>query len=154
MIYYINYDNHDYDHVGRIDIIKKQAEAMGIQVEIYEGGRKKVKDLHKFAKILERYSKANVKYLVTGSIFDRLAYKINTELTEYTEIQLKCPLWGLTHEEILTNIEKRNIKAIITNIDPNLLNTDWLRKIYDRNVYNKLVKLNINPFGDDGEFDE
>lgn len=103
--------------------------------------------------ILERYSKANMKYLVTGLIFDRLAYKINTELTEHTGIQLKCPLWGLTHEEILTNIEKRNIKAIIANIDPNLLNTDWLGKIYDRNVYNKLVKLNINPFGDDGEFD-
>lgn len=152
LIHYIDYNDGYVDEL-RTDVIRIQAEAMGILLDIYEGGRRSVRDIYKFAKILEKYAKKGAKYLVTGSIYDMLAYQINTEITSLSGMALKSPLWGMSDEEILDQIEHHQIKSIITQVDPAMLSIDWLGREFDRNAYTAFKNMGINPFGDEGEFD-
>lgn len=152
LIHYID-DTTGYDCEKRIDVIKWHADAIGVPLEIYKGGRKSIRDLHYFAKVIEKYANQGAKYLVTGNIYDPLAYKINTEILDFYSMKLKCPLWGMSNEEIIENMKLRNIESVITQIDKSKLSLDWLGKIYNYQAYYAFRKLNINPFGDEGEFD-
>lgn len=152
LIHYID-DNDGYNNALRTDVIRKQALAMDIPLELYRGGRKSIKDLYRLEKILEKYAAQGAKYLVTGSIYDLLAHKINKALTECVGMKLKSPLWGMSEDFIIEKLENKNIQTIITQIDETKLSSDWLGKSYDRNAYNAFKEIGINPFGDEGEFD-
>ena len=152
LIYYMDFNDKTYVHNRRLANINQQARAMEIPLETYEGGRKTVRDLHKFAKTLKKYADMGAKYLVSGSIYDILAYKINSKLAGILNMEFKSPLWKLPNEEIMQQIEKRNIKSVITCITE-LLPHEMLGQIFDRNIYNEIRKMGIDPLCDSCEYD-
>lgn len=153
LIYYIHYGDRTYDHALRLKNVTRCADAMSIPLEVYEGGRKEVKDLHKFAKVLAKYAARGARYLVSGSIYDLGAYKINKGIADIVGMEFKAPLWNLTNEEIMDSIEKRNLKSVITWVDTEYVPEEYLGKILDRDFYNDLKSRGRNPFCDDSDYD-
>lgn len=56
-------------------------------------------------------------------------------------------------DSLISDLEKFKIETVITTIDLRSgISEDWLGKNFDRNTYNEFKKLNIDPFGENGEF--
>lgn len=152
IIHSMEKDQTSYNHKQTKEIIELQAEAMGIPLELCIEEPKSTKFAYSLIKILKKYGLLHAKYLVTGTINDTRANEFNQKIAKIAGLSLKCPLWGMTNEMVVEQLEKRKIQSIISSINPNVLSKQWLGKQFDRNVYNEFIKLGIHPLGENGEF--
>lgn len=145
-------------HVPNIDLVDKQAEALGIPlIKVETEGKKEVelKDLNLAIK------KAIKKYSITGIVTGALAstYQATRVQKICNELNLWCfnPLWQMDQVTLLKDLIKNNFKVIISGVFAYPFTKDWLGKEIDLEVINKLVSLSkkyqINPAGEGGEIE-
>ncbi len=140
------------NHHQKIDVIEKQAFAMGIPLSIIWCDMRAKQYIYYLTKELKRFEIDAVKSLVTGTIYDIHAYKIYTTMCSNASMTLRCPLWGYSDKEILSALAANSIKAMITTINDSRISSSWLGKIYDTSAYDAFQKLGIHPFGEYDEF--
>lgn len=140
------------NHHQKIDVIEKQAFAMGIPLSILLCDMRSKQYIYYLARELKHFNVDTVKSLVTGTIYDIHAHKIYTTICSNASMTLKCPLWGYSDKEILATLNANDIKAIITTINDSRISSSWLGKIYDASTYDAFQKLGIHPFGEYDEF--
>jgi len=141
-----------YNHKQTKEIIETQSKAMNTPLEICIEKPKSTKFAYELIKKLKKYKTLNAKYLVTGTIYDMKANEFNRKMAESVGLSIKCPLWGMTDEMVIQQLEEKKIQSVISSINHDALSKKWLGKLYDRYAYNEFVKLGIHPLGEKGEF--
>lgn len=144
-------ENSSIFHCQNLSIIKEQAKCMDIPLTIvhnipWENTRLKLVNLYK------DYRKQGIKSIVFGDILDENSLKYQVTLCRVAGLTPRYPIWRKSHSELMVELENRHIKTIITRINTDLLDAKWLGKVYDRTIYKTFCFLDINPFGEYGEF--
>ena len=64
----------------------------------------------------------------------------------------RYPLWERNYADLMRNINKHEIISIISRINIEKLDSKWLGVAFNQEVYQEFMKLDIDPFGENGEF--
>ncbi len=145
-------------HTPNIDITKIQAEAMKLPlVSVVTKGEKEteLKDLKNALQSAKR--KYKLHGIVTGAV--RSTYQSTRIQQICHELNLWCfsPLWLLDQVELLNDVVKNKITAVISGVFAEPLDASYLGKKIDAAMVKKLAKAaethKINPAGEGGEIE-
>ncbi|MBL6440125.1 hypothetical protein JNE33_06335 [Streptococcus suis] len=131
-------------------IAQKQADATGIPIHFIDF--KWWRNVEKIVNIFQEYKKQGVDFVLYGDLLLEEIAENHNYICELAGLTMCLPLFNLSSEVIMDEIEEYQIKSIITEIDSSILEKDILGKQFDRNLYNYFRNLNIDPFGENGEF--
>ena len=151
LIHCLNKDNNtSLFHEQKADVVEAQAKALNIPI-IYKNYKWWVR-WDKIVQMYSKYKEQGIKYVVFGDL--RAEGNVNTQIILCKSAGLvPCiPLYFLPYDFLISELEKRNIKSVITTITHPLINSDWLGKIFNRQAYEHFKNLGIDPFGENGEF--
>lgn len=145
-------------HVPNIFLTDMQSDAIGLPLLKAQTAGKKEEELDDLEKaIVEAKKRYNIEGIVTGAV--RSVYQ-STRIEEICKKHgLVCinPLWQMDEIDLLNNLVKSGIKAIISGVFAFPLEKDMLGKIIDENVIERLRdmkdKYKINPAGEGGEIE-
>lgn len=138
-------------HAIPIEILKKQAESIGIPLETVLFR----KDLSNYEEMMQQtvahFKKQGVTHFIFGDIFleDIKAYreaKLNPLGIEVVE-----PLWGRSSAEIMDDFLKANIKAKIIVTKTDILDQTFIGKDLNIETVNSFPK-NMDVCGENGEY--
>jgi diphthine-ammonia ligase len=137
-------------HFQDLSIIKEQAKCMDIPLTItYDLPWRNRLEL---LKTYQKFAQQGIKSIVFGDIYVEDSVKLQSILCKKAGLIPRYPIWGKSHSQLIEEICNRRIKPIITRINTSMLSKEWLGKTFDKNVYDALCSLGINPFGENGEF--
>ena len=145
-------------HTPNIDITQLQAKAMGLPLlRVMTKGEKETElaDLKKA--IAEAKKKYKIEGVVTGAV--RSTYQASRVQQICHELSLWCfnPLWLKDQIELLDEVVKTGIKAIIGGVFAEPLDKTYLGKVIDKTMISKLSHIaavhHINPAGEGGEIE-
>lgn len=139
-------------HKQPINVIEKQAQTMGLTLELIDSPPRSSLFAYKLVRIMKKYATMGVKTLIAGTTHDKEAVDLCQNICNITDYTFRCPLWKVPHEDVISKIEEKRIQTIITLVDEKKLSPEWLGKCYDRFAYESFVKLGIHPLGELGEF--
>lgn len=139
-------------HRQPINVIEKQAQAMGLQLELIDSTPRSSLFAYKLVRIMKKYAAMGVKTLIAGTTHDKEAVELCQNICNVVGYTFRCPLWQMPYEKVICKIEEKNIQTIITLVNVEKLSTDWLGKYYDRFAYESFAKLGIHPLGEWDEF--
>jgi asparagine synthase (glutamine-hydrolysing) len=145
-------------HTPSISKTKKQAEKMNIPIIIQKSeGRKEdeLKDLEKAIK--KAIKKYEIKGVVTGAVESVYQSKRIQKICNKLKIECFNPLWQKNQEELLGDLQKEKIEAIVIGVAAYPLGKKILGKKIDKNFIKEMKILNkkykINSAGEGGEFE-
>lgn len=146
-----NEENLSIFHCQGLSIINEQARCMEIPLTIvhntpWENTRLKLLNMYK------DFRKQGINSIIFGDILNENSLKYQVALCRAAGLIPRYPIWNKSHSELMVELENRKIKTIITRINTDLLDAKWLGKIFDRDVYGAFCELDIDPFGENGEF--
>ena len=144
--------NTSFYHRQPINVIKEQARVMGLPLELIDSPPRSTLFAYKLVRIMKKYAVLGVKTLIAGTTHDKEAVELCQNICNITGYIFRCPLWQVSHSDIIHKIEEKKIKTIITLVDEKKLSPDWLGKVYDRFAFDSFVKMGIHPLGELGEF--
>jgi len=143
-------------HTPNIHITKLQAKAMNLPLITLTTKGEKEKELLELKKaIIIAKKKYKIQGIVTGAV--RSEYQKSRIEKICSELQIKCinPLWHKNQIELLKEVVKSKIRAIISGVFAYPLEKEMLGKQIDNKIINKLSELEnkykINPAGEGGE---
>lgn len=145
-------NNTSFYHNQPINVIEKQAQAMGLPLELIDSTPRSSLFAYKLVRVMKKYSAMGVKTLVAGSTHDKAAVELCQSLCNIVGYTYKCPLWNISADDAMYKIEQKNIQTIITSIDATKLSPAWLGKQYNRTAFETFKKMGIHPLGEYGEF--
>ena len=140
-------------HSVRIELLKRQAAAMNLPLDIIEipypcnNGEYKTR-MDAFFEIAKQREVVNIAY---GDLFlaDIRDYRVNS--LAGTGITPIFPLWERPTRQLASDMIAGKQKAIITCVDPRRLSTDFVGKVFDEAFIASLPE-GIDPCGENGEF--
>jgi len=145
-------------HTPNIDVTSLQAEAMGlplVRVETTGEKEKEIADLKHALKLAQQ--KHKIEGVVTGAI--QSTYQASRVQQICYELGLWCfnPLWLVDQEQLLTDVVKSGIHAIISGVFAEPLDDSFLGQKLDTRLSKKLIAAakshKINPAGEGGEIE-
>lgn len=137
-------------HKQKTNIIEAQSMALNIPV-IFQKYKWWVR-WDKISKLYMDFRKQGVKYVVFGDLHIGKASRFQIQLCKSAGLIPCFPLYFLSYDILITEIEKRKIESIITIIDHPSIESKWLGKYFDRKAYDYFSKIDIDPFGEHGEY--
>jgi len=78
--------------------------------------------------------------------------KLQSILCKKAGLIPRYPLWERNYADLMRNINKHEIISIISRINIEKLDSKWLGVAFNQEVYQEFMKLDIDPFGENGEF--
>jgi len=130
-------------HVPNVDLVKLQAESIGVPFleGVTKGEKEKeLKDLEKVLK--EAKEKFGIKGIVTGAIFSEYQKKRIENVADKLNLKVFSPLWHMDQEKEIREIINNKFKFIITKIASEGLDKSWLGRVITEKDVDKLVGLN------------
>ncbi len=143
-------DGHSRSHGLKIEMLKNQALALGIHLEMkevtwesYEKG---------FEEAVQSLKK---KYGFTGGVFGDVNLTGHRQWVEkmcrLCSINFNLPLWMMEERKVSEELIKRGGKAILVAIRSDLVDQRWLGRVMDKKYIDYCIKNNISPCGEGGE---
>src|SRR3989304_2657275 len=129
-------------HVPNVDLVKKQAEAMGIPIlqKATKGVKEEeLKDLE--AAIREAEEKYNIMGVVSGAVASNYQKQRIDNICNKVGIKSLAPLWQQDAEELLREMIKK-FRIVITAVGAPPLDEGWLERSIDDNCVDELAELN------------
>ncbi|RMD58550.1 diphthine--ammonia ligase [Candidatus Woesearchaeota archaeon] len=145
-------------HTPNIDMTALQSRALGLPlVSVDTKGEKEyeLEDLKRVARLAKE--KYQIDGIVTGAV--RSTYQASRVQRVCHSLDLWCfnPLWLKDQEELLKEVVRSGISAIISSVAAESLDESFLGKRIDDRMVARLVELSrskgINPAGEGGEFE-
>ena len=140
-------------HIPNIELVKVQADVMGLPLIFWETEGIKEEELEDLKKAIEI---AKTKYKIEGVVSGAIASKYQKErvdkICKDLGLQSIAPLWQ-TGIEVYIRELLRDFEIIITGIAADGLTKDDLGKKFDMVFTDKLKKLKVNLVGEGGEFE-
>ena len=141
-------------HVPGIDIVKLQAESMNIPLIFKETDGIKEKELEDLKQaLIEAKEKYNIKGVVSGAIFSEYQKSRIDKLCKELELKSITPIWKIKTDKLWNDIIEAGFEIIIIAVAAGDLTKEWLGKKIDKEIIEKLLKLEISPIGEGGEFE-
>ena len=106
----------------------------------------------KITKLYRDFCRQGVKYVVFGDLNSLDNIIIQVKLCKSAGMIPCFPLYLVPYDDLITELENRKIKSIITTINHPSIDTKWLGEKYDRLAYQHFKSIGIDPFGENGEF--
>ncbi len=134
-------------HQHNTELMDLQSQALKIPI-VYADGH--WKDSPELEKVLKEFKSQGVEFVLFGDICNIKNANRKIKLCNSVGLIPCMPLWNMTYDELFSEIKKRNLKCLLSSVRPKI--KDYLGKIFDDEMYNNFNKLNVNPFGENGEF--
>lgn len=137
-------------HHQSIKIIQTQAESMGLPLII-----SKFTPWSHRLELIEQYkdfAAQGIKSIIFGDIYLQDSAKMQSILCKKAGLIPRFPLWGESIETLFRDLEERKIRTIISRVNTAYLDEKWLGKEYDQNTFNAFKEIDIDSFGEKGEF--
>ena len=140
-------------HGVRIELLKKQAQAMNMPLDIVEIPYPCSNA--DYEQIMESYihkvKKKGIEYFAFGDLFleDIRAYRVKQ--LKNTGIEAIFPIWQSNTEELASKIIEMGFEAITTCIDSKKLDTNFVGRYYNSTFLTELPST-IDLCGENGEF--
>lgn len=104
-----------------------------------------------FSHMLAVAREAGVEAVAFGDIHLEWARQRRRDAMEGTGVDAMFPLWGVPPAELADEIIERQIDAVVTCVDSEVLGPEWLGRPYDHEFLTGLPS-NADPCGENGEF--
>ncbi len=145
-------------HTPTIDLVKLQAESVGIPLIEHKTKGEEEKELTDLTAALEKAKKQyNIQGITTGALFSSYQKNRIEKVCEKLNLKVFSPLWHMDQEKEIREIIDAGFKFIITKIAAEGLDKTWLGKVVGHKDVDKLVELNkkigLNISGEGGEFE-
>nr|WP_296461185.1 hypothetical protein [uncultured Acetatifactor sp.] len=137
-------------HEQKRDVMNAQASQLNIPIRYLE--YKWWVRWDKIVKTYIEYKEKGVKYVVFGDLNSEGNMDVQIKLCRSAGVVPCFPLAFLPYDCLLDEIEKRNIESIITTINHSSIESKWLGKTFNREMYHCFEILGIDSFGEGGEF--
>ena len=138
--------NYSLNSFQELQVIKHIAKAIEVPIFLYKANWKNLIEL------LKNYKNQGVNYVVSGDVRSEGIAKTHIYFCKCAGMIPCMPLWMRPYDELFSEIENEGIKSIITAIRHPFKEKQCLGRIYDRNLYEHFKYLNIDCFGENGEF--
>ena len=145
-------------HTPAANLVRKQAELMGIPLVIRETEGVKEEELRDLMRVIEKTKvKYNLKGIVTGALASEYQASRIGEICRQFKLECINPLWGKNQTELLKEILKNKFEVIISGVAAFPLDRKWIGKPINEKFIEETTKLQekygINPAGEGGEFE-
>ena len=145
-------------HTPNIDLVKYQAEALGIPLILKETSGEKENELKDLKEVLlEAKNKNNIQGVITGALYSTYQRDRIEKICNSIGLKVFSPLW---HKDQLLELKElliNNFEIILSSVAADGFNEKWLGRKLDAKMIEDLVKLNlknkINVAGEGGEFE-
>ena len=145
-------------HTPNVDLVKLQAESMGIPLIIQNTVGKKEEELEDLKKVLEEAKKKyGAEGVVTGALFSQYQRDRIERVADALGLKIFAPLWHMDQELEMRRVLQQKYEIMLSSIAAQGLDVSWLgRPLTDEDV-NTLVgfnrKFGFNIAGEGGEFE-
>lgn len=137
-------------HGLKRDIITSQAESIGIKSEIGFA------DFGEYEGILTEFIERVKPLGITGGVFGDIDLVEHKEwiddIARKTQIHAVLPLWNEDREKLVREFIDLNFTTIIVAVKNSVMDKRFLGRVLDHDLIDELIKLNIDPAGEGGEF--
>lgn len=125
-------------HTPNLELIKKQAEMLEKKLIIEKTKGEKDKELADLRNLLK---KSKVNRLVIGGLASNYQGNRIKKICSDLNIEVIAPLWTYTAEKLWTELINLGFKVILTKISCEGIGKEWLGKVIDKTMFDKLEKL-------------
>ncbi len=150
LLSFIGGEGRSRSHGIKTEILKKQAELLGIPLETeevtwesYEGGFE------------EAVSRLKEERGVTGGVFGDINLNEHLDWIEKMcgrcGIKFNLPLWQMEEKKVSELLIDRGGKAMVVAIRRDLVDESWLGKLIDQDFIEYCLDIGISPCGEGGE---
>ncbi len=140
-------------HAVRVELVQKQAESIGLPLEIIEIPYPCSNDIYEeiMALFVENAKKANIEHFAFGDLFLEDVRKYREEKLNGTGITPIFPIWGIPTDKLSKEMIGSGLKAVITCVDPKQIPKELIGREYNESFLNDMPE-GVDPCGEKGEF--
>lgn len=140
-------------HIPNIDLVKLQAESMGIPLVFLETEGVKEEELEDLKEAIEiAKEKYRIEGLVSGAIKSNYQKARVDKICSDLGLQSLAPLWQANEDLYIKELIK-NFNVIIVGIAADKLNKGLLGTRIGITFLDRMRSLNVSPIGEGGEFE-
>lgn len=143
-------------HVPNAQLVKRQAELMGIPLIQKNTKGVKEEELVDLVKALKKISK-EIDGVVTGAVASVYQKSRIDKICEALKLKSIAPLWGKDPQKVVEEIIAANFDVIIAAVAAPPLDDNWLGRKLNKSALNELINLNklykISVNGEGGEYE-
>ena len=150
LLSFVGADGNSHSHGLKTEVLRRQAEALGIPLETeevtwesYENG---------FERAVNRLKEERG---ISGGVFGDINLPGHREWVEKMckrcAINYNLPLWLMEECKVLEELIKRGGKAMVVAVRRDIIDESWLGRVLDREYINYCVEKGISPCGEYGE---
>lgn len=137
-----NKDSYMY-HTPNVDMVRFQAEAMGLPLIMQETSGEKEIELEDLENALIKAKKLyNIEGVVVGAIFSTYQRDRVQKIAEKIGLKVFTPLWHKDQEILLRELMANKFEVIISSVASDGLDESWLGRKIDNKMVEQLIKLN------------
>ena len=140
-------------HGVRVELLKAQAESIGLPVEIIELPDPCTNEDSEIiiGTFIDKVKADNIKCIAFGDLYLEDIRKYREDQLKDTGIQPIFPIWGIPTDELSKTLIENGIKTVITCVDSKQISEDFAGKNYDQQFLESLPE-SADPCGENGEF--
>lgn len=139
-------------HGTEAELLKLQAELTGIPLVQKEVSPDMKKYEEEFKAAVSALKATGIESMVFGDIYLEEHKSWVERVCKELEIQPVEPLWNIPPDKIVEDFINAGFKAIVVSCKADLFGKDFIGRYLDNALLNELIKRNICPCGENGEF--
>lgn len=145
-------EEHPYLYHGiNLDMVKLHSQLMNLPLIYW---RQEKDELDALYQALERAIRIwDIDGIVSGGIRSNYQYSRIKKACNDLELKLYTPLWNINIDDYFNLYEKYTIKSILVGVYAYPLDEHYVFRDYNKELAIYLKSLNIDPFGEGGEFE-
>tara|TARA_Y100000310_G_scaffold143531_1_gene142891 strand:+ start:106 stop:771 length:666 start_codon:yes stop_codon:yes gene_type:complete len=142
--YLLNIVSENFDsfmfHKPHLNLLKKQAEELGIELIQVKSAGEEEKELKDLEKLIEKV-KREVEGVVVGGIASSYQGKRVKKICNKFDLKFIAPLWDFSPEQVWKELLDNKFEVVMTKIACDGLSKNWLGEIIDEEKFQELKKL-------------
>jgi len=140
-------------HGVRVELLQKQADSIGLPLEIIEIPYPCSNDEYEkiMGQFVEKAKNDNIECFAFGDLFLEDVRNYREEKLKNSGIKPIFPIWGTPTDMLSREMIRSGLKTVITCINPKQTPKEFIGKIFDENFLDLLPET-IDPCGENGEF--
>jgi len=122
------------------DLLKKQAERLGMELVSVKSRGEKEKELEDLKKLIEQV-REDIEGVAVGGIASSYQGKRIKKICDELGLEFIAPLWDYNSEDVWKELLDSEFKVILTKVSCEGIPKDFLGKIIDKKMLDRLKKL-------------
>ncbi len=142
---------HSLSHGVSKEIVNIQAKSVGLPLVQREMARKAYRE--QFISLMRNFKKINeIEGIVFGDIYLEVHKEWIKDVCSEIEVEAIMPLWGANTEKLAREFIDSGFESIIVAANNKFIGPEFLGRKFDHTLIDELIKIGIDPCGEEGEF--